>query len=99
MAAERTGSTVAAMTADGSTAADSWSNDVVLADGGTVHVRPLRVDDTPGLEALYDRISAESIYLRFFSPVPRPTAAQLERMTELDAHRRFAFVAELGTEI
>jgi acetyl coenzyme A synthetase (ADP forming)-like protein len=76
-----------------------WASDVVLADGGTVHVRPLRVDDSDALVGLYERLSAESIYLRFFSPVPRPTAAQLERLTELDAHERFAFVAELGDEI
>ena len=31
--------------------------------------------------ALYERLSDESIYLRFFSPVPRPTAVQLERLT------------------
>src|SRR5207248_2523117 len=51
------------------------------------------------LVALYERLSAESIYLRFFSPVPRPTAAQLEQLTELDGHERFAFVAELGDDV
>lgn len=76
-----------------------WQNDVVLADGGTVHVRPLRLDDDATLAGLYERVSAESIYLRFFSPVPRPTAAQLERLTTLDGHRRFAFAALLGDDM
>ncbi|HEX4778454.1 MAG TPA: hypothetical protein VFW74_16900, partial [Acidimicrobiia bacterium] len=56
-----------------------WESDVVLADGGTVHVRPIRPDDDAALLALYERMSSDSIYLRFFSPVSAPTAQQLER--------------------
>ncbi len=77
----------------------SWESDVVLADGGTLHVRPLAVSDTDAIVGLYQRLSAESIYLRFFSPVPRPTAAQLERLTDHAGHERFAFVALLNDEI
>jgi acetyl coenzyme A synthetase (ADP forming)-like protein len=76
-----------------------WESDVVLADGGTVHLRPIRADDDEGLLGLYARLSDESIYLRFFSPVPRPTASQLEHLTGIDYDRRFALVAELGDEI
>ena len=47
----------------------------------------------------YERLSDESIYLRFFSPVPRPTAVQLERLTSIDYHDRMVLVAELGDEI
>ena len=49
--------------------------------------------------ALYERLSDESVYLRFFSPVPRPTAVQLERLTNVDFHDRMVLVAELGDEI
>src|SRR5476649_73888 len=76
-----------------------WESDVVLADGGTARVRPIRADDEPALLALYGRLSDESIYLRFFSPVPRPTAVQLERLTTIDYHDRMVLVAELGDEI
>ena len=54
-----------------------WESDVVLADGGTVRVRPIRGDDMDALTGLYDRLSDETLYLRFFSPVPLPTAVQL----------------------
>jgi acetyl coenzyme A synthetase (ADP forming)-like protein len=76
-----------------------WESDVVLADGGTVRVRPVRADDEPGVLALYERLSDESVYLRFFSPVPRPTAVQLERLTNIDFHDRMVLVAQLGDEI
>lgn len=76
-----------------------WVSDVVLSDGGTVHVRPIRNADSDALLGLYSRLSDESLYLRFFSPVPAPTARQLEALTDLDYDHRFALVAELGDEI
>jgi acetyl coenzyme A synthetase (ADP forming)-like protein len=76
-----------------------WESDVVLADGGTVRIRPIRRDDEGRLLGLYERLSDESLYLRFFSPVPRPTAAQLERITSVDYRDHMALVALLGTEI
>ena len=76
-----------------------WESDVVLADGGTARVRPSRPDDEPALLSLYERLSDESIYLRFFSPVPRPTAVQLERITSIDYVDRMVLVAELGRDI
>jgi len=76
-----------------------WESDVVLADGGTVHIRPVRPDDGDRLQDLYSRLSDESLYLRFFSPVPPPTARQLEQISEIDYERRFSLVAELGDDI
>ncbi len=76
-----------------------WESDVVLVDGGTVRVRPVRADDEPAVLGLYERLSDESVYLRFFSPVPRPTAVQLERLTSIDYHDRMVLVAELADEI
>ncbi|HWS45677.1 MAG TPA: GNAT family N-acetyltransferase, partial [Acidimicrobiia bacterium] len=76
-----------------------WESDVVLTDGGTVRLRPVRPDDDQRLLALYERLSDESIYLRFFSPVPRPTAAQLERLTNVDYDHSLALVAELGDDL
>src|SRR6266542_3894209 len=41
--------------------------DVVLSDGATVHVRPIRAADCPKLTDFYRRWSADSLVLRFFS--------------------------------
>ncbi len=76
-----------------------WESDVVLTDGGTVHIRPVRPDDEDALLALYERMSADSIYLRFFSPVSAPSAQQLERLTTVDYEERLALVAQLGDDI
>jgi acetyl coenzyme A synthetase (ADP forming)-like protein len=76
-----------------------WESDVVLLDGGTVHLRPARPTDADRLLDLYSRLSDESLYLRFFSPVTAPIALDLEHLTDLDYDRQFSLVAELGDEL
>jgi len=73
-----------------------WEADVVLTDGGTVHVRPIRADDAARLNALHERLSHESKYLRFFSPMPHLSASLLDRFVNVDYVDRFALVAVLG---
>ena len=76
-----------------------WESDVVLTDGGTVHVRPVRPDDADALLGLYRRLSQESLYLRYFSPVPAPTARQIDALAEIDYTQKYALVAELGDNL
>ncbi len=76
-----------------------WESDVVLSDGGTVHLRPIRLDDDHALIGLFERLSSESLYMRFFSPVSRPTARRLEHLVAVDYDTRMALVAELGDDI
>lgn len=71
----------------------------MLADGGTVRLRPIRADDDDALRGLYQRLSDESLYRRFFSPVSRPTASQLDHLTNVDYRDRFALAAQLGDDI
>lgn len=78
---------------------DRWEGDVVLADGGTVHLRPIRPSDAELLAAFHERQSSESIYFRFFSPRPRLSERELERFTTVDYFDRMAFVASLGDEM
>jgi RimJ/RimL family protein N-acetyltransferase len=76
-----------------------WEGDVVLSDGGTVHVRPIRPTDAAALVALHGRLSPESIYFRFFSPKPRLTDKEIERFTVVDFQDRVALVAMLGDDM
>ena len=76
-----------------------WESDVVLRDGGTVHLRPMHTADGEQLLALHSRLSDESLYSRFFSLVRAPTPHDLDQLTDLDYDRRFALVAELGNDI
>jgi GNAT superfamily N-acetyltransferase len=69
-------------------------SDVVLRDGVTLHLRPIRGDDGPGLLALYDRLSPESLYFRFFA-VPDRNAGKADYLSKVDYDRRYAIVAEM----
>jgi acyl-CoA synthetase (NDP forming)/RimJ/RimL family protein N-acetyltransferase len=77
------------------TAPSHWETDVVLADGGTVHVRPIHPDDRDRLVDLHSRLSDRTIYYRFFSPHPRLTPREVERFTTVDHEDRVALVALL----
>ena len=78
---------------------EHWESDVVLADGSTAHVRPIRPDDRERLRAFHGRQSAESIYLRYFTPRPTLSESDLDRFTNVDYQDRMAFVAVLGDDL
>jgi acetate---CoA ligase (ADP-forming) len=79
--------------------ASAWVADVVSADGRTVRIRPIRAEDDEGVLRLYERLSVESMYLRFFSPVPAPVALRTEHLTQVDQDQHVVIVAELGDEL
>lgn len=76
-----------------------WEADVLLADGGVAHLRPIRPSDANRLLAFYDRVSPQSKYLRFFAPYPRLTDRDVKRFTEVDYVDRVAFILTLGDEM
>ena len=85
---------------DGATQFPSaWAADVLSADGRTVRIRPVRPEDNEPVLRLYERLSPESMYLRFFSPVPAPFAMKAERLTQVDQDEHVVIVAELGDEL
>ncbi|WP_433348480.1 GNAT family N-acetyltransferase [Micromonospora sp. CA-111912] len=66
--------------------------DVLLSDGTTVGLRPIRPDDAPGIVALHSRFSERTRYLRYFSPYPRIPERDLRRFVVVDHRDREAFV-------
>lgn len=76
-----------------------WESDVVLTDGGAVHVRPIRPADAAALVDFHGRLSAETVFWRFFSFHPELTEAEVQRFTHLDYQNRVALVAELGDRL
>jgi acyl-CoA synthetase (NDP forming)/GNAT superfamily N-acetyltransferase len=76
-----------------------WEADVILTDGGTAHVRPILSTDGPLLRVFWSRLSAESIYFRFFSARGALTDADVSRMTLVDQRRRGALVAMIGDDL
>jgi len=66
---------------------------VVLPDGTPLRVRPILPDDKLLLLRAFDRLSPQSRYARFFSPMPRLSAPLLDYFTEVDYDNHFAWVA------
>jgi len=58
-----------------------------------IFIRPIRPEDAPLLEALFDTLSAQSIYYRFFTPMKQLPHKMLARFTQIDYDRQVAFVA------
>ncbi len=73
--------------------------DVLLSDGTTVHLRPIRTDDAPAIVAFHSRMSERTRYLRYFSPYPRIPEADLKRFVTVDHDSREAFVVTSGARI
>ncbi|GAA4583379.1 bifunctional GNAT family N-acetyltransferase/acetate--CoA ligase family protein [Planotetraspora phitsanulokensis] len=76
-----------------------WEADVVLSDGGTAHLRPIRPDDADVLRSFYSRLSEQSIFFRFFGPRPRLTDREVAWFTNVDYDDRVALIATIGTEM
>ena len=72
-----------------------WEADVILRDGKTAHIRPIRPEDAELLVQFYGRVSDRSKYFRFFSPMPKLSDRDVVRFTEVDHDRRVAFVLTL----
>ena len=77
----------------------AWAVDAVLADGGTVHVRPIRPDDADAHRAFFARQSEQSVYFRFFGPRMELTDREVTHFTTVDYHDRMAFVAFLREDM
>ncbi|HYG92893.1 MAG TPA: GNAT family N-acetyltransferase, partial [Nocardioides sp.] len=76
-----------------------WEADVILRDGRTAHIRPIRSGDDELLVEFYGRVSDESKYYRFFSPMPRLSERDVARFTRVDHVDRVAFILELSGEM
>lgn len=76
-----------------------WETDVVLSDGSTAALRPIRPDDRDLIDAFHRRQSQESIYFRFFRYRPELSDKELDYFTTVDYAQRMAFVAMLGAEL
>jgi acetyl coenzyme A synthetase (ADP forming)-like protein len=77
---------------------DRYETDVVLSDGGTVRVRPIRPDDRERLVTFFNGLSRETVYYRFFSPKHSLSEREITYFTVVDYVDRFALVALLDHE-
>ncbi len=66
--------------------------EVRLADGTALRLRPIRPEDEAALQRLFDRLSPETIRMRFFHPMKRLTHSMAAPLTQIDYDREMAFV-------
>lgn len=76
-----------------------WEADVVLRDGSVAHMRPITPADAPAIQAMHEKQSEESVYLRFFAPIKEIGERDMHRFTHVDHDERVALVATVRDEI
>ena len=72
-----------------------YESRVHVAEVGEILIRPIRPDDAQLLVDLFDTLSPQSIYYRFFSPMKQLSPTMLARFTQIDYDREVALVAIL----
>ncbi|MGD0943946.1 MAG: GNAT family N-acetyltransferase [Acidimicrobiales bacterium] len=73
--------------------------DVLLSDGRTAHLRPIRADDGPALRSFGEKLSTETVYFRFFSPRKRIGDEEIAHYVTVDYQDRLALVAVVEGEL
>lgn len=64
-----------------------------LRDGTDIFLRPIRPEDEPMLQRMFDKLSPEDIRLRFFASLTELSHSFAARLTQIDYHREMAFIA------
>ena len=73
--------------------------DVLLTDGRTARLRPIRPDDGPALRAFGEKLSRETVYFRFFSPRRQIGDEEIAHLVTVDYRDRLALVALVEGEV
>src|SRR5262249_17454079 len=74
-------------------------SDVKLRDGTAVHIRPIRPEDDHILVDLFDHLSPQSVYQRFFTAMPELTPTMARYLANVNYTNRMALVAQVGDEL
>ena len=64
-----------------------------LPDGVEIFLRPIRPEDEPLLQRMFDQLSPQDVRLRFFASLTELSHGFAARLTQIDYHREMAFVA------
>ena len=74
-----------------------YAGEWTMKDGTPVTIRPIRPEDEPRIIKFHEKLSARSVYLRYFQPMKLSTRTAHERLTRIcfiDYDREMALVAE-----
>jgi GNAT superfamily N-acetyltransferase len=74
-------------------------NQTIRIGQQSLTVREIEIADVERLRRMFHRLSADSVYRRFFSPIHEPSRSALLWLADVDHRRRDALVALDGDEI
>ena len=77
--------------------ATGYEFDVVLRDGSTLRLRPAHEADEPAVRVMFARLSADSLYSRFFR-VPKLPHLDVSSLLQADPDRAFTLIGESRAE-
>ncbi len=72
--------------------------DVLLSDGTTARLRPVRTGDEPRIADLFAGLSRDTMVMRFFGP-HRVSDAEIDRLLDLDGVDAAALLVERGGDV
>ncbi len=75
-----------------------YIEEATLKDGRRVILRPIRPDDAPRLQEAFTRLSAETIYMRFFEAASALSDQQARQLATVDYRQCMAFVGTVQEE-
>lgn len=73
-----------------------YESDILLRDGSSLHLRPIKPDDVSALLEFHARLSPRSVYFRYFSPLPELSEERAKVLASVDYNDTFALVGELA---
>lgn len=73
-------------------------SDATLKDGIPVHIRAIRPDDDVRLIEIFNRLSPQSVYQRFFNAAAELSPGMARYLANVDYRKRMALVAEVDGE-
>ena len=74
-------------------------SDVLLSDGGSAHLRPVRAEDEARIAAFHRALSLDTIRFRYFSGLAVLPKLILRRFSHPDPERECVLVAEVSGEL
>ncbi len=75
-----------------------YMREIKLRDNTPATLRPIRPEDEPLVEKMFQYLSKESLYYRFFGYVPQVNHEFLARYTQNDYDREIAIIVEIEHE-
>jgi hypothetical protein len=61
-----------------------FERDVLLIDGSTIHLRPIKPSDADALQKFFERLSRRSRYLRFHHLRPHVNDEETRHLTDVE---------------